>query len=827
MISGNFGKRAVALLLAVLIISAQAGLFCRTAAAQTYGSDEVITSSEWKAFEGEGTASDPFQISCYEDLARMRDFVNKGVTYKHYCFAQTTDITFPDGVNWIPIGNPDYSTFFSGTYDGQGHTLSNVRCNAWRAGLFRYLDGEVRNLGIESGSFTGHLVGCISSYNTNNAVLFNCYNKAAANGVGRAGGIADNMAKGKVINCWNAGEVTCEAGVVGQIVCYTASEITGCVSAKPYEPNETNKAAIKDCYTANEENLTETVERFNRMLYHAGVERETNVTYLQAGENGLCFREAGDKPAVVKTEERKAFLVSYGPLLFLALCALLYAVWMTVRILKNRIDLHAAAAQPVEEAQPAEEPGQKKKRRLNLTGELALFLALLLVGLYIADATLQLKKKDGGVIIMEAYYAQPKDTIDVLIVGSSKVGMNLDVETFWRENGLSTYILWGSSQPVWNSYYYLKEALEYNRPKVVAVEVSTLSKSSLYSDQPRQYANLCGMKLSLNKLQAVRASAEQGDWLMLLQGSPLYHSRYAELTDIDFSRYAWNAASFANEKGTFLRYKAAEQALEDASDITACAPLPEKQEYYLMEIIDLCREEQLPLVFVATQTWERIDNQPYYNTVAKIADQNGIPFINFNLMDRELAFTNRDMYPDTAGHQNASGARKNSQYLSHFLAETYDLTDHRGDERYQSWETFSHQTINNYFKLITGRKDYLSELARNDRTVIFVKKDVAQGDDLSALCSEMQAAGLYPAFLDTPDDGCWIMESTRDSEQIISHDPGRKQSLVWGGKEMTIDMRTANSIVYDKDKVLSIGKGIHCLVYDHYTQTVVDTFKLY
>lgn len=815
------------LLLCVAILLFAAGTLCCTAAAEeAVGAAVAAYSPEWKAFEGEGTAEDPFLISTYEDLARMRDFVDAGVTYKGCHFAQTSDITFPEGVNWDPIGSHSESKAFSGTYDGQGHVISNIVCSSWRPSLFLELDGEVRNLGIESGSFSGNLVGCIASYGTKNAVLFNCYNKASAHGTERAGGIADNLTSGKIISCWNLGEITCEAGVSGELACYNAGQITGCISVKPYTPAKTNKAVIEDCYAFKTDDPEKSVDAFNRMLYHASVERGQKVYYVKLGENGLCFGGADYKPMGVIKQELKALLITYGPLLFLAGLTALFAVWMIVRICKNKISLRAAKAATAEEAQATKEPEGEKKQRTSLTCELALFAVMLLTGLYIANATLVLKKSE-GILPMQNFYAQPEDTVDVLIIGSSRVGVNLDVEVLWTNYGISAYALWGESQPFWNSYYYLKEALSYQKPKVVILDAYAATRRIEYGGVSTQYSNIHGMKLSRNKIEAIKVSADQSKWFELLLGAPIYHSRYAELAPKDYQRYSWNASAFADSKGTASRYTPTNlKTLDSVTDTTTVKAIDSKAEDYLRKTIELCRSNNLPLMLVATQGVKiRTTYQPYFNRVQQIADEYGVPFINLNLLDEELDFNLNDIASDDV-HLNTNGGRKDSDYLGNYLMENYPLEDHRGDPKYQSWENFAHNTVNHYFTLIKKSDDYLKELARNDRSVIFVKHKAAADEKLTDFLARMQEAGLYSDFLNTPGDGCWVMESTRDSTQIQPCDAAQAGTLLLDGKEFTVSLKE-RKITCGEEETLAFESGIYCVVYDPYTHDTVDTFKLY
>ena len=99
---------------------------------------------------GSGTAEDPWQIATAEQLDRVRDDLKA-----HYVL--TDDIDLSGYENWIPIGafqslsdapedaevpHPDFA--FTGTFDGAGHTISNltVSCEApMGAGLFGCASG--------------------------------------------------------------------------------------------------------------------------------------------------------------------------------------------------------------------------------------------------------------------------------------------------------------------------------------------------------------------------------------------------------------------------------------------------------------------------------------------------------------------------------------------------------------------------------------------------------------------------------------------------------------------------------------------------------------
>ena len=102
---------------------------------------------------GSGTENDPYQISTAEGLKWFRDKVNNAKTPDEtkICAVLTADIDL-NNEEWTPIG-PSESSAYTGTFDGQGHTVKNlsvtVNVKPGRAGLFGcVIGGAIRKLTV-------------------------------------------------------------------------------------------------------------------------------------------------------------------------------------------------------------------------------------------------------------------------------------------------------------------------------------------------------------------------------------------------------------------------------------------------------------------------------------------------------------------------------------------------------------------------------------------------------------------------------------------------------------------------------------------------------
>ena len=156
------------------------------------------------------------------------DAVNKG------------KVSESDFIEWEPIGKHDsYDAVYTGTFDGQGYTISGLYFNDTKAsyvGLFGYIGadnvykGKIFNVGVSDSYFQfdkqgGGVCGLIDY----RGVLQNCSNSSTVigkNNDSRAGGVCGDN-NGTVRDCKNTGSVSGQNDVGG--VCgFSAGTVKSC-----------------------------------------------------------------------------------------------------------------------------------------------------------------------------------------------------------------------------------------------------------------------------------------------------------------------------------------------------------------------------------------------------------------------------------------------------------------------------------------------------------------------------------------------------------------------------------------------------------------------
>lgn len=128
-----------------------------------------------------------------------------------------SDGTLVDGVSgftsWTPIGNYGVnSVSYTGTFDGQGFTISGLYCVAENTdvGFVGNSSGTIKNLGITNSYFKGkESVGAVCGKNVT-GIIVNCFSASYIDATDNsAGGVCGtNQNSGTIINCYNIGSVT-------------------------------------------------------------------------------------------------------------------------------------------------------------------------------------------------------------------------------------------------------------------------------------------------------------------------------------------------------------------------------------------------------------------------------------------------------------------------------------------------------------------------------------------------------------------------------------------------------------------------------------------
>ena len=458
-----------------------------------------------------------------------------------------------------------------------------------------------------------------------------------------------------------------------------------------------------------------------------------------------------------------------------------------------------------------------------------IFVLLLSTVLWWLKYVLVLKRPD-GITTMQNLYAQKEDSCDIILLGSSHVGMNLDCATLWEEQGYASYALWGSMQPFWNSYYYLKEALKTQSPQLVVLDAFTATYYIEYADTERQVTNLVGMRMGINRLMATVVSSPPDKWINLLLEYPIFHSRIEELTADDFNHFPWSK-DLIHSKGTDTRFGSSFAETVEMPESSELGAIHPKQERYLRKIIELCHENDIELLLIKTPVIDRAFYKPYMNSVQLIADEYELPFVDINALDAETGLCSSDNWLD-GWHLNTNGARKVSSWLGSYIRSNYNIPDHRGDPDYASWDVFSENMQKEYLGKILLLEDYITELRRAGYPVLIVRNDNGHDAAYQNVHAEIQRLGIgqdhsqstAKKVIYIPDQA----EPACNVEYDFSQANGEENGVYFGDIDCYVEY-TEGMIVTQNDATLFADgyPGVFLLVFDPVSKECVDCVSLH
>ncbi len=457
-------------------------------------------------------------------------------------------------------------------------------------------------------------------------------------------------------------------------------------------------------------------------------------------------------------------------------------------------------------------------------------LILVLVLKYTNDI---FKVKHGdGIYDLTKFYELKDNTVDLLILGSSHAFEDFNTGVLWNEYGISSFVLGGSMQPMWNTYYYLKEALKTQTPQLIILEGYATSFYSEYSDDSRIIKNNYGLRWSKDKVDSIKISSPRERWEDFLLEYSQYHARYAELSKDDFLKNQGNPL-FKDWKGFGCNMDTVSFEYTDVSSVIETAQLYEKTEKYYRMTIELAQENNIPiLIVISPYAGISIQEQTCFNSAKEIAKEYNVPFINYNLLFDEIGL---DYSTDMAdgNHLNYRGNQKFSLEVGAYIKKNFDIIDHRGEADYQTWQNnadYITTMIENQMLLeCVDKNDLINKLTNTNYHLIIsldgnymANKDVVY-DFLNQLnISEAINAEKSIYYKDNGDGILWE-GGEKDVEQYFRLD---SHDLLIRNVFDELTATYINEIIIDNMQYKKVANGINVIVYDTVTQNVIDSFGL-
>lgn len=260
-----------------------------------------------------------------------------------------------------------------------------------------------------------------------------------------------------------------------------------------------------------------------------------------------------------------------------------------------------------------------------------------------------------------AILAEPDNTIDVLMIGDSLAYSAFSPMELWEKYGFTSYVSALPGQPLYRTKDMFYQALTHQSPKIVILEANVLyRKQSLFKMIMHETANLFPILSYHNRWK----SLQKQDFTQFI---PAY--TYSD----DLKGFKLNTTIHATSNHPYMKPSQKQETI------------PTLSQYWVKDILQTCREQNITFLLVSSPSLKNW-NQTRHDQVNQFAEENGIPYLDLNLLTDTLGIDWQNDTRDEGDHLNYHGALKTTAYLGQYLKAHYALPDHRSDPAYQSWQ---------------------------------------------------------------------------------------------------------------------------------------------
>ena len=371
-------------------------------------------------------------------------------------------------------------------------------------------------------------------------------------------------------------------------------------------------------------------------------------------------------------------------------------------------------------------------------------LAMVLSGLGFLGRTLAVAdgpRKNGPFLRDDREY-------DVLFFGSSHMINGVFPMELWKDYGLTSYNLAGHGASLAASFWELRLAVQYHKPKVAVLDVLFAGSQTTEMSIGLAHEMLDSYPLSRLKVEAVRDLFEEsGTRAEMLFPLDVYHSRWKDLDSEMVRRGLWGEKDDSPEKGGQIRAGLYPLAQEPLVPVTSRREESSIALTYVEKFVTYCMENDIVPVLTylpcqISEQWQRD-----CNAALALGEKLGAKILNMQYMD--LIDYATDWYDD-GSHLNPAGALKTTACLGSFLREQCGLEDHRGDGCDDLWNQ-DHESYVNFLKAqmgTLGMADQMLSLAAMEP----FRVEAAVSEDFSdtSILRQLEKLGVKPSALETP-----------------------------------------------------------------------------
>lgn len=341
-----------------------------------------------------------------------------------------------------------------------------------------------------------------------------------------------------------------------------------------------------------------------------------------------------------------------------------------------------------------------RKETKNLFRFLCFALAFLIIFSAIADL---FTPKGDEWSNFRGFYSEERDSLDVIYIGASVCITSWMPYEAWHSSGITSYAFGKSSLMSFAYKPIIKEALRYQKPQLLIIDVRPLVYTYLEDDNRDEVFSTVSLINCLRPYSIERIPLAEKAYGIYKEniktGGETGNESFASML-IDIIRYHGNWIVFNKSyiydhqsdlpqnysKGFLEVPQYSNQSLSGNSGVSISVPVNSRAEAELIELLDYLNDTGLNALFVVTPYNESGDDKAQYNYLSDIIESRGFSFVDFNDFNAEIGIDGgTDFYNEN--HMNVFGAEKYTAYLTEYLLANYSINTDHDDEVDYAWSS--------------------------------------------------------------------------------------------------------------------------------------------
>jgi len=267
--------------------------------------------------------------------------------------------------------------------------------------------------------------------------------------------------------------------------------------------------------------------------------------------------------------------------------------------------------------------------------------------------------KEQGILFPDAYafLTMPDNVVDVYVVGNSNIYSAFSPMELWGKYGYTSYVSGQPWQQTMQAVQVLNKFYEHQNPQIVILDVDEVF-SSHYTPHDIMVAV---------RNAAIPVFEFHNNWK---------HLDLSRLTSP--AKYTYTSPLMGQHVKTGIQgFKGKRDYMKSEDDGAAKIPVTAKK--HLDEFMRICEEHGSQVILVNApnpRTW----NAKRHNTMQEYADKYGVPYLDYNVKQKEIKLDWSEDTGDGGSHLNVLGGIKFMGSLGKYLADNYSIPDSRDKE---------------------------------------------------------------------------------------------------------------------------------------------------